>query len=85
MADLAKLKVGDDVIDQLGQSMNDVVRMIDEMNQVAVEGVEPMAHPMDAKQVLRPDVVTDEDHQSALLSLSSDADEAHYLVPKVIE
>ncbi len=85
IADLAKLNVTDVTLDSLNDSMNEIMDMIDAMNQVDVSGVAPMAHPMDAKQVLRADTVTDTNHQQDLLPLSSAADDEHYLVPKVIE
>ena len=85
IAALAKLKIADDAMDEIATAMNDIKEMIDDMDEVTAQNVKPMSHPMDAMQRLRADVVTETSHQSALLDLSQQADETHYLVPKVIE
>lgn len=85
IAALAKLKIADDAMDEIASSMNDIKAMIDQMDEVTAKGVEPMSHPMDMRQVLRQDKVTETGHQAELLALSAQADETHYLVPKVIE
>lgn len=85
IAALAKLKIADEALDEIAAAMNDIKDMIDQMDEVAVQGIVPMSHPQDMMQSLRDDVVTETSHQDALLSLSAQSDETHYLVPKVIE
>ena len=55
------------------------------MSSVGTEGVEPMGHPLDATQRLRPDEVTEVDRREALQRCAPSTDNGLYLVPKVIE
>ena len=44
-----------------------------------------MAHPLDAAQRLRPDVVTDRDERDRFQQNAASVSDGLYLVPKVIE
>jgi len=85
IAALAQLNVPEDHISQITASLNQVMAMIEHINDANTEAVQPMAHPNDAWQLVRPDEVTDSSHKTALLALATHADDDHYLVPKVIE
>jgi len=47
--------------------------------------VEKIAHPFDAAQKLRPDVVTEPDRRDELQQLAPQSQDGLFLVPKVIE
>jgi aspartyl-tRNA(Asn)/glutamyl-tRNA(Gln) amidotransferase subunit C len=66
-------------------SINNILRMIDEMRALDTAGVEPLAHAFEASQRLREDVVTETDQRAALLALAPNAAEGLFLVPKVLE
>ncbi len=55
------------------------------MQAVDTSGVEPLAHPLEATQRLRPDAVTETDHRDAYQTIAPAVEEGLYLVPKVIE
>jgi aspartyl-tRNA(Asn)/glutamyl-tRNA(Gln) amidotransferase subunit C len=55
------------------------------MRRVDTAGVEPMAHPLDATQRLRADVVTEADQRKLYQSVAPAVEGGLYLVPKVIE
>ncbi|MEG7168327.1 Asp-tRNA(Asn)/Glu-tRNA(Gln) amidotransferase subunit GatC, partial [Pseudomonas aeruginosa] len=59
--------------------------LIDQMQAVDTSGVEPLAHPLEATQRLRPDAVTETDHRDAYQTIAPAVEEGMYLVPKVIE
>lgn len=85
MADLAKLRlVEEDVADYI-DSMTRILALVEQMQAADTEGVEPMAHPLDAIQRLRPDEVTESDQRDILQPLAPEVAEGLYLVPKVIE
>ena len=71
------MSLSDDQVRHLG--------LIDEMRQVATSGIEPMAHPLDAVQRLRPDAVTETDRRELYQSVAPAVEGGLYLVPKVIE
>ena len=58
---------------------------VEQMEQVDVTGVEPMAHPQDMVQSLREDVVTEGDQRERFQSIAPATANGLYLVPKVIE
>lgn len=69
--------------------LNRVLGLIDRMQAVDTEGVEPMAHPLEAQlpqgQRLRADEVTETDRRDLYQSVAPAVQEGLYLVPKVIE
>lgn len=85
IAVLAKLEVNATEIENITQSLDAVVNMINHINEVDTEDVKPMANPLDAVQRLRADVVTETSNKEVLLALAANADEDYYLVPTVIE
>lgn len=85
IATLAQLNIPDNQVDEITATLNQVMAMIEHINEAETQSVKPMSHPNDATQVVRQDLVTDSSHKEALLALAAQADEDHYLVPKVID
>ena len=67
------------------ERLNRVLGLIDEMRRVDTSGIEPLAHPLDATQRLRPDAVTEPDRHELYQSVAPAVEGGLYLVPKVIE
>ncbi|MFX6258314.1 Asp-tRNA(Asn)/Glu-tRNA(Gln) amidotransferase subunit GatC, partial [Acinetobacter baumannii] len=67
------------------ETLNNILGLIDQMQAVDTSGVEPLAHPLEATQRLRPDAVTETDHRDAYQTIAPAVEEGLYLVPKVIE
>lgn len=59
--------------------------LIEAMQAVDTSGVEPMSHPQDLAQRLRPDVATEADRRDAFQAIAPQTEAGLYLVPKVIE
>ena len=55
------------------------------MNSANTTNITPMAHPLDAVQRLRPDVVNETDQRDLFQSIAPKVDAGVYLVPQVIE
>jgi aspartyl-tRNA(Asn)/glutamyl-tRNA(Gln) amidotransferase subunit C len=85
LARLARLALPEDHIAPLQRELSRVIHLVDELQQANVEGVEPMAHPLDLGVALREDRVADSDHHAALAALAPAESGGFYLVPKVIE
>ena len=62
-----------------------IVGMIDVMQSVDTDGVEPLAHPLDGTQPLRPDAVTESVDRERLQQSAPQARDGLYLVPRVVE
>lgn len=85
VAQLARLRLDEDQAAPMLAELNAIFVLIEAMQAVDTAGVEPMSHPRDVAQRLRPDAVTESDRRDALLALAPQAEAGLYLVPKVIE
>jgi len=85
IAHLARLEIRDDAIEQYVQDLSNILDLVDQMNQVDTEGVQPMAHPMDAQQRLRTDEVTESNQRDKFQAIAPDVENGLYRVPRVIE
>tara|TARA_R110002096_G_scaffold101547_2_gene224544 strand:+ start:17007 stop:17294 length:288 start_codon:yes stop_codon:yes gene_type:complete len=85
IAMLARLKLTDEEYAESVEKLSKIVDFVDQLSQADTEGVVPMAHPFDAAQRLRPDVVTDANERDRFQENSAAVADGFYLVPKVIE
>lgn len=85
VAHLARLNLSDAEVETYTQELNHILKMIDALNQLDTQQVEPMAHPLDCTQRLRDDGVTEPNVQDAALALAPKAAAGLFLVPQVIE
>ena len=85
IATLARLNLTDDEYAESVEKLSKIVDFVDQLSQADTEGVTPMAHPLDAVQRLRPDVVTETDERDRYQANAASVTDGLYLVPKVIE
>ena len=85
VAHLARVAIDDAEARAVLSQLNDVFRLVAEMQAVATGGVEPMSHALDVTQRLRADAVTEGDQHAAFQSVAPHVEGDLYLVPKVIE
>ena len=85
IAHLARLAVSDDDIPGYASNLSKILELVEQMNAADTSGVTPMAHPLDATQRLRNDVVTESDQSAKFQSNAPSVEDGLYLVPKVIE
>ncbi|MGJ8617237.1 MAG: Asp-tRNA(Asn)/Glu-tRNA(Gln) amidotransferase subunit GatC [Sulfitobacter sp.] len=85
VAKLARIKVEPDALPGLAQEFNNILGFIEQLNEVDVDGVEPMTSVTPQVLKRRIDEVTDGDQQKAVLANAPDAREGFFAVPKVVE
>jgi aspartyl-tRNA(Asn)/glutamyl-tRNA(Gln) amidotransferase subunit C len=85
IAHLARLAISEQDIPLYGRNLSNILAFVEQMNQVDVSGVPPMAHPLDMAQRLREDVVTEPNQREHFQTIAPQVDAGLYLVPKVIE
>ncbi len=85
VAHLARLQLDDADVPGYAQSMTSILDLIEQMQAVDTKAVEPMAHPLDATQRLRADIVTETNEREKLQTLAPATEAGLYLVPQVIE
>lgn len=85
VANLARLRLTDDEIDQFQTDLNKILEYMDQLNQVDTSKVEPLEHVLELPAVYRPDVAKAPlSHEDALKN-APDADSDHFRVPRVID
>ena len=85
IADLARIELAEAEAKGFQEQLNGILAMVDQMLAVDTAGIEPMAHPQDAVQRLRDDVVTERDQHALFQSVAPQVEDGLYLVPRVIE
>ena len=85
VAKLARIKVEEDALDALAGEFNAILGFVEQLNEVDVEGIEPMTSVTPMRLKRREDVVTDGDQADKVLSNAPDAREGFFAVPKVVE
>ena len=85
IAHLARIRVTPaDVLD-VQAKLDGIFKLIDEMQAVNTQDIEPMSHGLDMVLRLRDDVVTETNHREKYQKNAPQAAEGYFLVPKVIE
>ena len=59
VAHLARLHIGESETEEVATRITDILALIDEMQSVDTEAVDPLAHPLDLVQRLRADEITE--------------------------
>ncbi|KPA93442.1 MULTISPECIES: Asp-tRNA(Asn)/Glu-tRNA(Gln) amidotransferase subunit GatC [Pseudomonas] len=85
IAHLARLDLVADDIPRTTEALNSILGLVDQMQAVDTDGIEPLAHPLEASQRLRADAVTERNNREAYQSIAPAVENGLYLVPKVID
>ncbi len=85
VAKLARIRVEDDALPALAEEFSAILGFIEQLNEVDVDGVEPMTSVTPQRLKRRVDEVTDGGMQDRVLSNAPDAREGFFAVPKVVE
>lgn len=85
VAQLARIRIDADEAERYLNELNGILGLIEQIQAVNTQGIEPMAHACEVYQRLREDVVTETDRRAAYLALAPQTEAGLYLVPKVIE
>ncbi|NRB17321.1 MAG: Asp-tRNA(Asn)/Glu-tRNA(Gln) amidotransferase subunit GatC [Rhodobacteraceae bacterium] len=85
VAKLARIKVEAEALPALAAEFNTILGFIEQLNEVDVEGIEPMTSVTPQRLKRRQDVVNDGNQQPKVLANAPDAREGFFAVPKVME
>ena len=72
-------------IDNFTHQISDILEMIQQLEKVNTDDIEPMAHPLSMKQRLRVYLVTEENQREFYQENAVEFEEGFYKVPKVID
>lgn len=85
VARLARIAVGDADVPVLQGELNAILGFVEQLDEVNVDGVEPMTSVMPMILKKRADIVNDGEIADAVTANAPASDDHYFMVPKVIE
>lgn len=85
LAELARIQVSEETIAETTKRLGNVLELVDQLQSANTRNIDPMAHPLNAMQRLRDDVVTEHNDRDHLQSIAPAVENGLFLVPKVID
>lgn len=85
IAHLARLSLSDNESEQYQESISSVLTLVEQMQSVNTDGVEPLCNPLEMTQRLREDIVTESNQRDSYLAIAPQSEKGLYLVPQVID
>ena len=85
IAHLARLDIDERDIPDYARDLSAILDFVEQLAAVNTEATEPLAHPLEMAQRLRPDEVSEPDQREHFQSVAPATEAGLYLVPRVIE
>lgn len=82
---LARIQLAPEDRAEFTDALTRILDLVDQMNSVGTDNVEPMLNPHDEKAVMRADAVTESDQREQFLPIAPATENGLYLVPQVID
>ncbi|MGJ8513720.1 Asp-tRNA(Asn)/Glu-tRNA(Gln) amidotransferase subunit GatC [Carnimonas bestiolae] len=84
-AHLARISIDNADADRYVGDLTRILSMVDRLQEIDTDGVQPLSHPLDATQPLRADEVTESDQRDQFQTVAPEVAKGLYLVPRVVE
>jgi aspartyl-tRNA(Asn)/glutamyl-tRNA(Gln) amidotransferase subunit C len=85
IAKLARIAVADDEVEHLRGELNAILAFVEQLQEVNVEGVEPVTSVTPMAMKMRKDEVTDGGIPDDIVKNAPATQDHYFLVPKVVE
>lgn len=85
LANLAQLELSDTEQKAVHHDLLRIIGMVDQMQGIDTDQIEPLSHPLDVAARLRPDVVTESVDRDRYQAGAPSVADGLYLVPRVVE
>jgi aspartyl-tRNA(Asn)/glutamyl-tRNA(Gln) amidotransferase subunit C len=85
IAYLARLGIDPQDVPEYSRNLSDILAFVEQLNAVDTSGVAPLAHPLEATQRLRADIVSEPNEREIFQAVAPQTEAGLYLVPRVIE
>lgn len=85
VARLARIAVPEERLEPLAKELNGILQWIEQLNEVDVDGVDPMTTPVKMTLPMREDVVSDGNIRDNVLANAPKSEDGFFVVPKVVE
>ena len=83
VAKLARLNLTEEEKEKFTRQLGDVLKYVEQMNEVDTTNVEPMAHSIDFVNVMRDDKVVYEQNKETLMQNAPQEENGFFKVPKI--
>ncbi len=83
VAKLARLELTEEEKELYTKQLGDVLKYVDQMNEVDTSNIKPMAQVVDLVNVMREDVVHYDVTKEALMSNAPEEENGYFKVPKI--
>ena len=84
LAHLSRLELDENAINQMQGDMDKMLNFVDKINELDLEGVEPLAYMSDEVNILRADKIEQKINHEEALKNAPDKDTDYFRVPKVM-
>ena len=85
VAKLSRIAITDARAEEMRDELNTILGFVEQLNEVNVEGVEPMTSVVDMDMRKRADVVTDGNKADDVTANAPASEDHFFMVPKVVE
>ena len=82
---LSRLKIDDENEDKITNDLQNIIKFVDQLNDVNTSDVEPLTNPLEKTAKTRKDQVTAKNLKKELLKVAPSSNEDYFLVPRVVE
>ncbi|MDD3435832.1 MAG: Asp-tRNA(Asn)/Glu-tRNA(Gln) amidotransferase subunit GatC [Candidatus Gastranaerophilales bacterium] len=83
VAKLARLELSEEEKQKFTKQLGDILKYVEQMNEVDTTGVKPMAHAFDFVNVMRDDKVVHEQTKEELMKNAPEEENGFFIVPKI--
>ena len=83
VAKLARLELTEEEIEKYSKQLDEIIKHVEQMNEVDTTGVEPMPHPIPVYNVMREDVVKYEHTKEEMMANAPFEEDGFFRVPKI--
>ena len=83
VAKLARLELTEEEKEKFSKQLGDILKYVEQMNQVDTTGVEPMSHAIPSVNVMREDVIVSEQTKEELMANAPSKEDGFFRVPKI--
>ena len=83
VAKLARLELTEDEINKYSKQLGDILKYVEQMNEIDTTGIEPMPHAIPVYNVMREDVVKYEQTKQELMANAPYEEDGFFRVPKI--
>lgn len=85
VAKLARIAIDETRAENMKGELNAILAWVEQLNEVDVDGVEPMTSVVEQKMHMRKDSVIDGGYAAEVVSNAPVSDDGFFAVPKVVE